>query len=78
MKLTLKQAQYQARRVARVEFLDSMQHGNASEAQRFDSADYSARLAYDAKLKEWGFDPISDRQDFWFSQAGELIVEVTG
>jgi hypothetical protein len=75
--ITLKQAQYHAKRAAIVEFSAHMssKNGHGVSWRRFDSAEYSARLAYDAKLREHGYDPIADREDFRFSNSGQLIVE---
>lgn len=74
---TLKQAQYHAKRAAVVEFSSQMSNKNGCgvSSRRFDSAEYSARLAYDAKLQEHGYDPIADRENFRFSNSGQLIVE---
>jgi hypothetical protein len=74
---TLKQAQYHAKRAAIVEFSAHMssKNGHGVASRRFDSAEHSARLAYDAKLQEHGYDPIVDREDFRFLNSGKLIVE---
>ncbi len=75
--MTLNQAQYHARRAAIKEFSAHMRsrHSHGVASRRFDSAEYSARLAYDAKLREYGYDPITNRQDFRFTNAGELIID---
>jgi hypothetical protein len=74
---TLKQAQYQAKREAICEFKKQMSNKNASGhvAQRFDSAERSARLVYDGKLRDDGFDPISSRVNFRFLQNGNFVVD---
>ena len=74
---TLKQSQYQAKRAAICEFKKQMSNKNAPgrAAQRFDCAEYSARLAYDEKLRDDGFDPISSRVNFRFLQNGNFVVD---
>ena len=74
--MTQKQAQYQARRAAVAEFSARMSdnHAPGKASQRFDSAELSARLAYDSKLREHGFSPDRDRQDYRFSETGRLII----
>jgi hypothetical protein len=74
---TLKQAQYHARRAAITEFSAHMssKHGHGVASRIFDSAEYSARLAYDDKLLEHGYNPLINRVDFRFSNSGEFIID---